>query len=76
MSNQRSGDLKPGRKERYAVLPTEMKEKIGEFELSLDGVREGTKANYLGQIEWFAGFLVGQGIRRLGMSARKTSTCS
>lgn len=32
MSNQRSRDLKPGRKERFAKLPTEIQTKIGEFE--------------------------------------------
>jgi len=64
MSNVRSGDLKPGRKERFAKLPTEMQTKIGEFELSLHGIRESTKDNYLGRIEWFAGFLVRQGIQR------------
>ncbi len=64
MSNQCSGDLKPGRKERFAKLSAEMRTKIGEFELSLHGVRESTKDNYLGRIEWFAGFLVTHGIQR------------
>jgi hypothetical protein len=40
MSNQRSGDLKPGRKERFTKLPAEMQTKIGEFELGLHGIRE------------------------------------
>lgn len=62
MSNKRSGDLKPSRKERFAKLPTEMQTNIGEFDLSLHGVRESTKVNYLGRIEWFAGFLARQGI--------------
>jgi hypothetical protein len=34
--------LKPGRKELYAVLSTE-KNRLGEFELGLHGVRENTK---------------------------------
>jgi len=71
MSNQCSGDLKPGRKERFAKLPTEMQIKIGEFELSLHGVRESTKANYLGRIEWFAGFLVEQGILRFESACKR-----
>ena len=38
-----SGALKPGRKERYAVLPTEIRNRLGESELGLHGVRENTK---------------------------------
>lgn len=71
MSNQRSGDLKPGRKERFTKLPTEMQTKIGEFELGLHGIRESTKDNYLGRIEWFAGFLVKQGIQRFQEVGKK-----
>jgi len=37
-----SGALKPGRKELYAVLSTG-KNRLGEFELGLHGVRESTK---------------------------------
>ena len=40
MSNKRSGDLRAGRKERFAVLPTEMKNWLLEFELGMHGVRE------------------------------------
>lgn len=71
MSNQRSGDLRPGKKERFAKLPTEMQTKIGEFELGLHGVRESTKVNYLGRIEWFAGYLVRQGIQRFQDAGKK-----
>jgi hypothetical protein len=48
-----------------------MQTKIGEFELSLHGIRESTKDNYLGRIEWFAGFLVKQGIQRFQDVGRK-----
>ncbi|MGA2310010.1 MAG: hypothetical protein ABSG57_10750 [Candidatus Bathyarchaeia archaeon] len=38
-----SGDLKPGRKERLAKLPTEMRKRLGEFGFGLHGVRDNTK---------------------------------
>ena len=59
----RSGALKEGRKERYAVLPTEMKNRLGEFEFGLHGVRENTKEDYLARMIWFGGFLIDRGKR-------------
>jgi hypothetical protein len=44
MNNQRSGDLKLGRKERFAELPTEMKEKIGSSYLEISWVKSGLSA--------------------------------
>lgn len=62
MSNQRCGDHKRDRKERFAKLPTEMRERITEFKLSLHGVREDTKDVYLAKMEWFGSFLAEQGM--------------
>jgi len=58
MSNQRSGDLKLSRKERFAKLPTEMKERIAEFEIGLQGIRESTRDNYLARIAWYGNYLL------------------
>ena len=63
MNKRRSGDLKPGRKERYAVLPTEMKNRLLEFELGLHGVRDNTKEDYFARMMWFSGFMVVRGTR-------------
>jgi hypothetical protein len=43
MSNQRSGDLKPGRKERFQRVPTEMQKGNDEFEFGVHSVRDSTK---------------------------------
>jgi hypothetical protein len=71
MSNKRSGARKLGKKERYAVLPTEMKNKLGEFEFGLHGVRENTKEDYLNIMIWFSGFLFDRGKRSLEEVGRK-----
>ncbi|MCJ7767709.1 phage integrase N-terminal SAM-like domain-containing protein, partial [Candidatus Bathyarchaeota archaeon] len=48
-----------------------MQTRVGEFDLSLHGVRDSTKENYLGRIEWFAGFLAKQGLVRFEDACKK-----
>jgi hypothetical protein len=48
-----------------------MKERIGEFKLSLHGVREDTKDVYLAKMEWFGSFLAEQGIKQFGNVDKK-----
>ena len=76
MNKRRSGDLKPGRKERYAVLPTEMKNRLLEFELGLHGVRDSTKEDYFARMMWFSAFMVVRGKRSFEDVDRKDMTCS
>lgn len=56
-----SGAHKETRKERLAKLSTEMKVRLGEFELGLHGVRDNTKQDYLGRMVSFGLFLMGKG---------------
>ncbi len=61
MARSNSGDLKPNRKERLARLPTEMQNRLGEFEFGLHGVRDNTKADYLARMMWFGSFQADRG---------------
>jgi len=66
-----SGDHKETRKERLEKLPTEMRNRLGEFEFGLHGVRDNTKADYLGRMVSFGDFLVDRGKRSFEETERK-----
>jgi integrase len=71
MTNGCSGAHKETRKERLAKLPAEMQERLGEFELGLHGVRDNTKADYLGRMTSFGSFLMSKGKKSFDKAERK-----
>jgi integrase len=71
MSKNCSGAHKESRKERLSKLPVDMQVKLGEFELGLHGVRDNTKADYLGRMIWFGNFVVDRGKKSFEQIDRK-----
>lgn len=71
MSKKRSGARKLGRKEQLAKLPTEMRVRLGEFELGLHGVRDNTKAEYVARMMSFGSFLMDRRKRSFETAERK-----
>jgi site-specific recombinase XerD len=48
-----------------------MKERLGEFELTLHDVREDSKESYLGRAQWFGEWLVREGIKSFDKAEKK-----
>ncbi len=71
MMTDYSGADKETRKDRLAKLPVDMQVRLGEFELGLHGVRDNTRADYLGRMIWFGSFLVARGKGSFSVVERK-----
>jgi integrase len=69
--NRSSGHLKAGKKERFEKLPDSMKERLGEFQLRLYDIRQDSKDNYVGRVQWWGEWLVQHGIKQYEKAERK-----